>query len=672
MESKGRASRTAVELSTWLLLFLAARLLTFLIESASVHSLDELYAGAVAVELGAGRGLDCWLMSHVSYCGGPVILAAIVQPLFASLGETTFALRLPSLLAATAGFAFWLDTARRLFGVRAARFTAALFVLSPPFYAATTIVAWANHAESTVPAAAAVWLLVRALATDGRLSADPRPWQRLQLALSGAAAGAALLFSYGALVYGASLGLVLAALGRRAWLRLLPWFAAGAAVGALPALLHRFAWQAAGHASGLDRLAAPDPGHVLTRLLGLGLDLRWYLAAHTGFGKLVDSLLWAACGVAVAAALWTVARGVRPGRALPGDAVLVLPPLGFAAVFAVSTFPMGPRSLGFLGYRYLSLITPCLLVVLAAWLAHRRRLGPALAVAVLLPNAVAALTRLPDASTAGFRLRGASYAAYGAKVMETLHYDLEPSLAVVAPIDDEVARRAALRGVATRHLPFALDRLTGSQAERVAEFVVAGLPAAPEARAVWLQWTAWLLQVPGRLALAEGELGPLLDRLGRAPRDDGLGGIAAVAVLAADRIPAAAEFEELPPELRAGGYRGLGMLAARREQAGRARLTAPDEPERRAPFLFGYGMERARHLLMVGEPASELVVAAVDRDAVAAGVRRALAMFEPEDGYRRRLVAARCGLGRLGSGRRDLGDPGLGDLSLDPAQGAGR
>ena len=64
------------------LLFAVTRLLTLLTEAGELHSGDELYAGAAALEIYAGRGLPLPLMAHVQYCGGPILVAGLAGLFF--------------------------------------------------------------------------------------------------------------------------------------------------------------------------------------------------------------------------------------------------------------------------------------------------------------------------------------------------------------------------------------------------------------------------------------------------------------------------------------------------------------------------------------------------------------------------------------------------------------
>ena len=190
----------------WTLGYLLSRLLLLATDSPALYSHDELYAGAAALELAAGRSLPWPLLAHVPYSGGPIVIAAVASLSFRLLGDHVLALRALSLLFSAGTFLLWLVMISRLFGRAAVHLTAILGVLAPPAAARLSVMALGNHSESSFWGTLALTCLVFGLGRDaGGLrgpDGDAGAWRTRMLGvLAGASGGFALFFSYGAVIY---------------------------------------------------------------------------------------------------------------------------------------------------------------------------------------------------------------------------------------------------------------------------------------------------------------------------------------------------------------------------------------------------------------------------------------------------------------------------------------
>jgi len=642
-------------IARWSVVFLAARLLVLFSAAPEINSHDELYAGAAALEIAAGRGLPLPLMAHVAYCGGPLVIGALARPLFDMLGQNIVALRLPSVLMATLTAGLWIWIAGRLFGRRAAHLTGLLMVLAPPFWARLTIMAWGNHVESTLPGAVACACLVALHAGDDGL----RPWDgraTARIALSttlGLALGLSLFFSYAALVYTVAIGLVMLLLGvevMRSWATVAT--VVGAALGALPAIGLHVAWQSRGLAD-LAPLARPSTPAPWQRALDLTYhEARHYLAPHLELTPLIEATTWAAAIAAISYGLWRLFRATRPGHRVAAEALVVLPVVVFIGLYSLSSFPLGPRSMGFFGYRYLALATPPLLVAIAALLTRLSGKAAWIAVTLLVaPNVAHEARRLPRLSGYALEQDAASYYAYGIKVFETLGYELSPTLALIEPIEDPADRTAALRGVGFRHVAHHFTVHGGDPADTLLWYVDARLPDAGPHRALFAERLAWLFSYPDRWQPSSDHVREL------ARRADVLTELAPVLssaiVGSATFIESTSEIEALVVELSAStqeaGWRALGAIARRRQAGGAPPEPGPPRaPSARWAYHVGAGHEWARARLTSPNPVDPTWLATLvseDEAGARAGVAEALASFEPEDFARRRLVSRLTGLG---------------------------
>ena len=226
-------------------------------------------------------------------------------------------------------------------------------------------------------------------------------------------------------------------------------FVSGAITGAIPAVLLRIAWRSRG-LSGLLSLTGSDPARFVTKLASVAPEIRFYLTPATPGGDFFGVLIFVAILAALLHGTLEILRW-RPGHAsLPGYLLLVTPVLAFLAIHAASDFPIGPPTVGHFGYRYLAVITPCLYAILAVALSRLPAVTSCLVCAALVaPNLWWRITSIPEMSTAVVHLHGVSYFAYGQKVYETLHRDLDASIEHVTRIPDPERRDAALRGVAS-------------------------------------------------------------------------------------------------------------------------------------------------------------------------------------------------------------------------------
>ena len=151
--------------------FAGSRLLVLFAEPMALRRIDEMYSGAAALELAGGRGLPLAQLAWDPYSGGSLVVIALARVFFALLGPSLLALKCVSLAFSLGTFVLWLLAMRSWFGARAMRVTALLFVFAPPEWTKLNLMAWGNHGESALPAAAALVALAH---LDGRRPGELR------------------------------------------------------------------------------------------------------------------------------------------------------------------------------------------------------------------------------------------------------------------------------------------------------------------------------------------------------------------------------------------------------------------------------------------------------------------------------------------------------------------
>jgi len=96
METKSETGMARVsfrELFAWVVLFSAHRLLVFATSFAELHRIDELYAGAAALELFGGHDFTLPSLAWDPYQGGSVVIILLAWAIFQLIGPTFFAIK---------------------------------------------------------------------------------------------------------------------------------------------------------------------------------------------------------------------------------------------------------------------------------------------------------------------------------------------------------------------------------------------------------------------------------------------------------------------------------------------------------------------------------------------------------------------------------------------------
>lgn len=630
----------------WAFAFLVARLFALATESAAIHTPDELYNGALAFELAAGRGLTPMaLNAHAPYCGGPILLAWIAAPLFHLAGPSLLALRLPSLLLASAMAGIWVLAMGRLFGPRAAHILGLLLMLSPPQFTRLTLLAWANHTESTFFTAVTV-LALAFVVTRGDARRLPRPSPRalVLVAIAGVTAGMALFFSLAAAVHAASAAFFVLVLARAAGSKSFAWllsFGAGTTLGLVPAALLALGRRDHGVTT-LAEIGHPFLGDAPRRIFTLLThDLRHFVAPDGDWPRPIAVACFLTTMLALVTLTMRAAARLRAGI-VQAEWLLLLPVYLFAVAYALTSFPMGPKSATFMGYRYLAVITPSLLAVLARALSLvPTQAGALLALALVIPNVAAAVAAVDRASDYVLRASPQSYQWYGIHAFETLGYELAPVLPVLRAIEPASARRAAIDGLALRHVAHHFTRMPETGGDAVKRYVRELLPDPPEREIFLARLVNTLIRTPG-FAVSRDSCEAAVAALAREPLASELDSVVMALV--------AASTESCEPDVGSTG-RFLAAVAAGRG-ARFARLDTceetpfPPEARDRESFFYGYGYGRATRALTLGlAPARQLSPGTPsERSAESRGVAAALNAFEGEDPVRREVVAERAGL----------------------------
>lgn len=403
-----------------------------------LHRIDELYNGAAALELAAGRAGDLADLAWDPYSGGSLVVIVLARALFVLIGPHYIALKSIAIGFTGVTVWLWLLVARRLFGAGAAQTAGLLFVFAPLAYQYLGAMAWGNHAESAAPAVAAFYFLLRA--RDATTARAATAWASTSALL----AALAPFFSWmGLLPLAAWIGAARAS-ERAAPFRSRAALFAGVAVGALP-----FLWFATRR--GAEAVAVLDS--TLTPQLGLAPIKLWRLVT-VHLPEFFGPRPWGALGAALAVA--AIAQLVLSRTRYPRHAVIMVAgtPCAFAAAFAVTGFHLGDPANGVIAFHYLAPVAPYLLVAVAALLARlpsRPRLVMTAAVcAAFAGPVVARMYRLyhREAAATVLRYPGYSYSAYGWHLLESCRRDLACVADRIERIEPQPARAAARHGAA--------------------------------------------------------------------------------------------------------------------------------------------------------------------------------------------------------------------------------
>jgi len=629
------------EIFAWFAAFVAARLVLLAVATPELYRPDELYAGAAAEAIRGGYALPAPHLAWDPYSAGSIgtVLGCLVT--FAALGSSLLAIKLVALAFASAAFVVWLRFVDHLFATVTARRLALLWLFAPIEAAKLELMAWGNHMESTLPCAMALLGVALVWGDDARLAA-PRTGRRPLAFAAGLAAGIALLWSLVAALTLATIVVALALLGRSTGATR-RWFAAGAALGLVLPALFQMAVRMRGVGE-LEGALRPRIATALPKARQLIVDrMPEYLAPHLDSLATIEWLPWLAVAIAALVVVASGGRRLRPGRQVPAELLIALPPALFVAAYATSGFWVGPEMAGIIAYHYLAPMTPFLLALVAL---ATRHLGPVagwLPVALLAGLAATGVgRRLPQATTLALTWSGVSHAAWGWHAYEAAERATPQTLAWLDRVGDEEARRAALRGVAVgmvigeRVDTWAAD--PEQRNERLERLLAMTRPAGAD-QPILLERIELVLRTADRMNLQRAEVPALLALARRLPPAEATAVIRAAAV-DADRPdgPGIELLFEEPVENDAV-YGGVGMAAARRRAQGRE-APSPEVPERlRSRHDEGYGFEWAWSHLVTNSSAYK--GPDVEPRAAARGVVRALELFEPDDAARRRWLDRR-------------------------------
>lgn len=134
----------------WLLFFLLVILrLTTLLTAVEHTSYDEeMVRGTIAKEISEGIKLPLWEYQADNYSGGSIVIGFIAAFFFKILGPSLFALKLAPFLFHLGSFALLFFLMRRFFNPRTAIATCLLYILSPPAFTSSSLLAMGFHTES--------------------------------------------------------------------------------------------------------------------------------------------------------------------------------------------------------------------------------------------------------------------------------------------------------------------------------------------------------------------------------------------------------------------------------------------------------------------------------------------------------------------------------------------
>lgn len=130
-------------------IFTIHRLLILLTNSEWVSNQEELYRGALGLEILRGLALPLWDYQADAYCGGSVVMGILNAAVFKWVPPSLFALKLvPLLFFSLPSFFITLLILKKHFGNSAARWGSLLLIFSPPGFTAASLTAIGDHQES--------------------------------------------------------------------------------------------------------------------------------------------------------------------------------------------------------------------------------------------------------------------------------------------------------------------------------------------------------------------------------------------------------------------------------------------------------------------------------------------------------------------------------------------
>ncbi len=333
-------------------------------------------------------------LQYRTFCGGCTAESLLFLPLAWLTDASLVAWKLIPLAFGLAVLALLHALARRAAGRMSGLAAGVAFLLAPSFYQHNRMVAWGNHFEAAVFVLAMLWLWLRWLEQDEKVTA----------AAIGLVAGLGFWFCYGTAITLPLLALLaLVAAPRRALVRV-PLVLGGLVVGLLPWLYSQSALRSMGRISADQSWLSLYGGGLGDNLVSLQLlptrlsDLAgpnfWKVSMHPGLGDaavVVGFMGWLALVVGVAGALVLGFRGCRRDG-IRGVPALALASSVFCLAYLVLNLALLPNWLEHGVYmtrqslRYSSLAVPLQLLclgILAAWLWGRGR-GARIAAALLV------------------------------------------------------------------------------------------------------------------------------------------------------------------------------------------------------------------------------------------------------------------------------------------------
>lgn len=349
------------------------------ISPSGLPDTEEWRRGMAAQEWVDGPLVPYFDYQQGHFQGGTLLTIGLDAISFAVLGGSPLTMRVPNLLYDWVTIAFLFLLVDRLFTRRAAWIAGLLACVPSPGYAMVGAIAWASHVEANAFAMVVLWLWSRH-AFRGK-----RPV--LEAFGVGVAAGLALWFHYGLVLWLAAMLVVEVLRDRRAWFRAdMGVRAAGVAVGLLPWWVYNLThdWQ------GLGVYGKSAAGHFQSSARGIletFLDLVTNYLPHSlflpevgGVGPALEVLILGLAVVAWGVVSWGAVRALLQDREVRPELALAVYPLLWTASYVFGTFHGQPLK-GVNGYRYMLPLHPVAWISVGVWLSRWRR--PALSASVV-------------------------------------------------------------------------------------------------------------------------------------------------------------------------------------------------------------------------------------------------------------------------------------------------
>lgn len=193
-----------------------------------LYDVEELYAGSAADAIAHGVDAPYGTWRWMEYGGGSMVVAVVAAPLYAWFGPSYLVFKLVALAVTLLGGVAWFCVVRAWLGARAARWFGLLWIVAPPLFVRTALIAKGDHPEAMAWIGGVLLLATKAAHAErgGRRAA----WA----ASAGVAVGLGLYGTYSTVPVVAGIGLAAMAITRLRPFAAWGAAAAGLAAGALP------------------------------------------------------------------------------------------------------------------------------------------------------------------------------------------------------------------------------------------------------------------------------------------------------------------------------------------------------------------------------------------------------------------------------------------------------